>query len=234
MMALESGGKSGSSLEVMIPVEEAGAVSGVLTVPGKTVKNGLILAHGAGNDMHQPMIVFLAEKLAQAGYLTLRFNFLYKQEGKTAPDRPEKLYQAWKAAHHFLREYPRCPPAPIIAAGKSMGGRIVSQMVAEGQLEAGRLIFLGYPLHPPGRKERLRDRHLSAIRIPMHFFAGTRDPLCDLELLRKVLSHLDAPWQLDVIEGADHSFKVPKTAGISPDEIYQRITEKILQQLAGP
>jgi len=234
MMALESGGKSGSSLEVMIPVEEAGAVSGVLTVPGKTVKNGLILAHGAGNDMHQPMIVFLAEKLAQAGYLTLRFNFLYKQEGKTAPDRPEKLYQAWKAAHHFLREHPRCPPAPIIAAGKSMGGRIVSQMVAEGQLEAGRLIFLGYPLHPPGRKERLRDRHLSAIRIPMHFFAGTRDPLCDLELLRKVLSHLDAPWQLEVIEGADHSFKVPKTAGISPDEIYQRITEKILQQLAGP
>ncbi len=110
----------------------------------------------------------------------------------------------------------------------------MSQMVAEGQLEAGRLIFLGYPLHPPGRKERLRDRHLSAIRIPMHFFAGTRDPLCDLELLRKVLSHLDAPWQLEVIEGADHSFKVPKAAGISPDEIYQRITEKILQQLAGP
>ena len=234
MMTLGSGGKSGPTLEVRFPLGEAREVSGVLTVPGKTVKNGLILAHGAGNDMHQPMIVFLAEKLAQAGYLTLRFNFLYKQEGKTAPDRPEKLYQAWKAAHHFLREHPRCPPAPIIAAGKSMGGRIVSQMVAEGQLETGRLIFLGYPLHPPGRKERLRDRHLSAIRIPMHFFAGTRDPLCDLELLRKVLSHLDAPWQLEVIEGADHSFKVPKTAGISPDEIYQRITEKILQQLAGP
>lgn len=234
MMTLGSGGKSGSTLEVRFPVGEAGEVSGVLSVPAEPVKTGLILAHGAGNDMHQPMLVFLADHLAQAGYLTLRFNFLYKQEGKTAPDRPEKLYQAWKAAHHFLREHPRCPPAPIIAAGKSMGGRIVSQMVAEGQLEAGRLIFLGYPLHPPGRKECLRDRHLSAIRIPMHFFAGTRDPLCDLELLRKVLSHLDAPWQLEVIEGADHSFKVPKTAGISPDEIYQRITEKILQQLAGP
>jgi len=233
MMTLGSGGKSGSTLEVRFPVGEAGEVSGVLSVPAEPIKTGLILAHGAGNDMHQPMLVFLADHLAQAGYLTLRFNFLYKQEGRTAPDRPEKLYQAWKAAHHFLREHPRCPPAPIIAAGKSMGGRIVSQMVAEGQLEAGRLIFLGYPLHPPGRKERLRDRHLSAIRIPMHFFAGTRDPLCDLELLRKVLSHLDAPWQLEVIEGADHSFKVPKTAGISPDEIYQRITEKILQQLAG-
>ena len=234
MMNLGSGGKSGSTLEVMFPVGEAGEVSGVLSVPAEPVKTGLILAHGARNDMHQPMLVFLADHLAQAGYLTLRFNFLYKQEGKTAPDRPEKLYQAWKAAHHFLREHPRCPPAPIIAAGKSMGGRIVSQLVAEGQLEAGRLILLGYPLHPPGRKERLRDRHLSAIRIPMHFFAGTRDPLCDLELLRKVLSHLDAPWQLEVIEGADHSFKVPKTAGTTPDEIYQHITEKILQQLAGP
>ncbi len=217
--------------KVVISVGEGKEVSGVLSIPTGPVKKGLILAHGAGNDMHQPMLVFLAEGLAQAGYLTLRFNFLYKEQGKNAPDSPEKLYQAWDGAYRLLNEHPVYRPKHIVAAGKSMGGRIASQMVAHGRLPVEQLIFLGYPLHAPGKKDKLRDQHLYGIKIPMQFFAGTRDQLCDLELLRGVLSRLTAPWDLEVIEGGDHSFNVPKSIGAAPHEIYGRILDNALAWL---
>jgi predicted alpha/beta-hydrolase family hydrolase len=217
--------------KVVIPVGEGKEVSGVLSIPDGAAKRGVILAHGAGNDMNQPMFVFLAEGLAQAGYLTLRFNFLYKEQGKNAPDSPEKLCQAWEGAYRFLSEHPVYRPEHIVAAGKSMGGRIASQMVADGRLPVEQLIFLGYPLHAPGKKDKLRDHHLYGIKIPMRFFAGTRDQLCDLELLRGVLSRLTAPWDLEVIEGGDHSFNVPKSTGSDPQEIYGRILNEALAWL---
>jgi predicted alpha/beta-hydrolase family hydrolase len=216
--------------KVVIPVGEADRVSGLLAVPDGHVKKGVILAHGAGNDMNQPMLAFLAEGLCEAGYLTLRFNFLYKESGRNAPDSPERLYQAWEAAYGFFAEH---HAEHIVAAGKSMGGRIASQMVADGRLTVEQLIFLGYPLHAPGKKDRLRDQHLYGINIPMHFFAGTRDRLCDLELLQGVLSRLSAPWDLEVIETADHSFNVPKSISRDPYEIYGRILEKSLEWLGG-
>jgi uncharacterized protein len=214
--------------KVVIPVGEDNEVSGVLSIPDGDVKKGVILAHGAGNDTNQPMFVFLAEGLAQAGYLTLRFNFLYKEQGKKAPDSPEKLYQAWDGAYRFLSEHPVYRPKHIAAAGKSMGGRIASQMVAAGRLPVEQVVFLGYPLHAPGKKDKLRDQHLYEIKIPMRFFAGTRDQLCDLELLRGVLSRLAAPWDLEVIKGGDHSFNVPRSIGTGLQEIYGRILEKAL------
>jgi uncharacterized protein len=217
---------------VLIPVGEKKNVSGVLTIPeGYTGKRGVIFAPGAGNDMNQPMLVFLAGRLAQAGYLTLRFNFFYQEQGKKNPDRPEVLARTWQAAYEFLRAHPLYQPELIMGAGKSMGGRIASQMVAAGKLPLARLIFLGYPLHPAGKKDQLRDQHLYAIEIPLLFFAGTRDPLCDLELLHGVLSHLQAPWQLEVIAGGDHSFNVPKTARLSPEKIYGKIFQKSLEWL---
>jgi hypothetical protein len=214
--------------KVAIPVEGGQKVSGILSIPDGDVKKGVILAHGAGNDMNQPMLVFLADGLAQAGYLTLRFNFLYKELGKKAPDSQEKLYQAWEGAYRFLSQH---PVERIVGAGKSMGGRIASQMVAAGKLPVEQLIFLGYPLHAPGKKDKLRDQHLYGIKIPMLFFAGTRDQLCDLELLRGVLSRFTAPWDLEVIEGGDHSFKVPKSIASDPREIYGRILNKALAWL---
>jgi predicted alpha/beta-hydrolase family hydrolase len=99
-------------------------------------------------------------------------------------------------------------------------------MAAEGLLPVEGMIFLGYPLHPPGKKEKLRDAHLYRINIPMLFFAGTRDSLCDLESLRSVLERLAVPWQLETVEGGDHSFRVPKSAGVTADEIHQKITAK--------
>jgi hypothetical protein len=209
-----------------IPVGDTESVSGILSVPDdfdhrKTV--GVIFAHGAANDMYNPLIRFVARGLLQAGYLTLRFNFLYKEKGKKSPDSQAKLVQTWQSVYHFLSNHPKYSPQTVVACGKSMGGRVASQMVAERQLSVNRLIFLGYPLHAPGKKDRLRDAHLYRIQMPMLFFAGTRDTLCDLDLLKTVLDRLTAPWDLEVIEGGDHSFQVPNNHPISQDDTHAQI-----------
>jgi predicted alpha/beta-hydrolase family hydrolase len=112
-----------------------------------------------------------------------------------------------------------------------MGGRVALQMVAEGLLPAEGLIFLGYPLHRPGEKEKLRVTHLMRVSVPVLFFAGTRDSLCDVSLLRGMLKRLSVPWDLEVIEGGDHSFRVPKSSGLTQEGVYQRILEKTVEWL---
>ena len=217
-----------------IPVGNTESVSGILSVPEnfdsqKTI--GVIFAHGAANDMYNPLIRFVSRGLHQAGYLTLRFNFLYKEKGKKSPDSQAKLVQTWQSIYHFLSNHPKFSPQTIVACGKSMGGRVASQMAAEGLLPVSQLIFLGYPLHAPGKKDQLRDAHLYQIKIPMLFFAGTRDALCDLNRLDAVLDRLTAPWDLEVIEGGDHSFRVPKAHTISQDDTYAQILQVAINWL---
>ena len=222
------------SIKVTIPVSSDEGVSGVLAVPqgfeaGRTT--AVIIAHGAGNDMHNPLLVHFSEGLCSAGYLSLRFNFPYKEKGRKPPDPQEKLVRAWQGAFEFVKNHPEFHPARIVAAGKSMGGRIASQMAADGLLPAKALVFLGYPLHPPGKKDQLRDAHLYHIPVPMLFFAGTRDTLCDIDLLRSVLSRLKAPWDLETIEGGDHSFVLPKSFKASEAEVYERILQRTIAWL---
>ena len=217
------------SLDVTIPVSADESVSGVLVVPrgfevGRTA--AVIVAHGAGNDMHTPLLVHFSTGLCRAGYLSLRFNFLYKEKGQKAPDLQEKLVLTWQAAFEFVKNHPQFGTPRIVTAGKSMGGRIASQMAADGLISPKALVFLGYPLHPPDSKEQLRDAHLYRITIPMLFFAGTRDALCDLELLKPVVSRLKAPANLEVIEGGDHSFVLPKSFKISEEEVYDGILKR--------
>ena len=194
---------------------------------------GIILAHGAGNDMSQPLLVYLADRLARAGYVSARFNFPYKERGKKAPDKRDKLERTWLSVCEYMLGRAEFRLSALVAAGKSMGGRIASHLAAEGRLPAERMIFLGYPLHPPGKKDRLRDEHLYRIRMPMLFFAGTRDPLCGLDLLRPVLSRLNAPWNLHIIDGGDHSFKVLKSSPQTQDEVYSSIFEEIVLWIEG-
>ncbi len=218
---------------VAIPISAQNHVSGILSVPDFAVRDtAIIVAHGAGNDMNHPLLQFFADGLADAGYAALRFNFLYREKGRKAPDSQTMLYRAWQAAYRFLAEDSDVRPKEIVAAGKSLGGRVAAQMVAEGILAVGRLIFLGYPLHPPGKKEKLRDGHLYRIPIPMLFFAGTRDQLCDLDLLRAVLERLEAACELDVIDGGDHSFKIPKTFDLDQREVYVQVLNKAVQWLS--
>jgi predicted alpha/beta-hydrolase family hydrolase len=215
-----------------IPVSKDESVSAVLTLPSgeKRMRDtGVIAAHGAGNDMEHPLLVAFTDGLAGAGYPALRFNFPFKEKGRKMPDRPELLERTWAAAC-------RCAAGVsgvrrLVAAGKSMGGRIASQMAAEGSLPVQGLIFLGYPLHPAGDPSKTRDAHLYRIDIPMLFFAGTRDPLCDMGVLKPVLGKLPAPWTLDVVEGGDHSFQLPKSMGVARSDVYARIVDASIRWL---
>ena len=222
------------TLKVSIPISEGEKVSGVISVPADFNKDktvGVILAHGAANDMENPLIVDLGDGLADAGYLTLRFNFLYKEKGRKAPDSQKKLELTWRQVHRFLETHPKYATHKIVAAGKSMGGRVASQVAANGDLPAAGLVFLGYPLHPPGKKDQLRDVHLYDLKVPLLFFAGSRDPFCDLELLHPVLDRLKCDWNLDIIEGGDHSFRLLKSAGISQQEVHRSILGKMFEWL---
>ena len=208
------------------------SVSAVLTLPqnrkqAETVS--VITAHGAGNDMESPLLVAFTDGLAKAGFPAMRFNFPYKEKGLKAPDRPEKLEDTWLRVCRYFRESSGEKKRRVIGAGKSMGGRIASQMVAEGKLPVDGLIFLGYPLHPAGDLSRIRDAHLYRIEVPMLFFAGTRDSLCNLDKLNTLLRKLPGPWKLEVIEGGDHSFHVPKSIGVKEPDIFAHIVKTAVQ-----
>jgi predicted alpha/beta-hydrolase family hydrolase len=221
---------------VLIPVTEKESVSAVLALPdtpNRHTRTGLIFAHGAANDMHHPLIAAVAEGLAGDGFLTLRFNFLYREKGKKSPDSQGKLVQTWQRVHAWLKKDSGHRVDKIIAVGKSMGGRVASQMAADGQLHTAGMIFLGYPLHAPGRKDQLKDRHLYRIEIPLLFFAGTRDPLCDLTQLDGVLANLNCPYELEIVKGGDHSFKLPKSDSRGETDIHALVLEKCRNWLKG-
>jgi predicted alpha/beta-hydrolase family hydrolase len=217
---------------VSIPVSGMEPTSGILALPaGDTKRTGVIVAHGAGNDMETPLLVAFSGGLAKAGYPTLRFNFPYRERGRKAPDRYEILAETWRSAAAFFQELLGQRVDSFVAVGKSIGGRVASQMVGDGLLVAGRLIFLGYPLHSAGNKEHLRDAHLYHVKVPMLFFAGTRDPLCDLETLQSVMHRLAVPWNLHIIDGGDHSFHVTKSAGVPVTDIHDRIVRETVRWL---
>jgi predicted alpha/beta-hydrolase family hydrolase len=180
--------------------------------------------------MENPLVVYLAQGLAEAGYLTVRFNFPYKEKGKKGPDPQKTLVRTWQRVCRFVRE--NYGLSTVVAAGKSMGGRVASQAAADGTIQPDRLIFFGYPLHPPGKKDKLRDAHLVDLKTPMLFFAGTRDSLCDLGLLQTVLKKLTAPWKLEIVEGGDHSFNTPKSMNLNRQVVYDQILKKTIQWLA--
>lgn len=188
---------------------EAGQTSGIWQASsGKGNRPALVVAHGAGGDMETPFLEGFAAAVVAAGIGVLRFNFLYKEAGKKPPDSPAKLEAVWRGAFEISAK--RAEASSIFVGGKSMGGRIASQVVVAGVPAAG-LVFLGYPLHPPGRPERLRDAHLTGIDQPMLFLEGTRDPFATPGPLAATLKRLGKRAQLVEFEGADHSFRVRGT-----------------------
>ncbi len=190
---------------VRVAVPGAGAVS-VAVSGDASAPVAVVLAHGAGNDMDSDFMRALHAGLAGRACLVFRFNFLYKEAGRKLPDARPLLEKCFRAVADFARG--RLPAgAKLALGGKSMGGRIASHLAASGY-PAGALIFFGYPLHPPGKPEQLRDRHLDDIRCPMLFLSGTRDPFATRDLLDLVVRRLGARATLHAIEGGDHSFRV--------------------------
>ncbi|MBP8980546.1 MAG: dienelactone hydrolase family protein [Syntrophobacterales bacterium] len=222
--------------KVTISLGNGEAVSGILLAPEGSKKRKtdvFIIAHGQGNGMQHPLLVTFAEGLAGAGYATLRFNFLFKEGGKEHPDKKDKLFLAWEGAMRFIREESGLKLKRVFASGKSLGGRIAAHMTGEGLLNPDGLVFLGYPLHPMGNPENVRADHFAKIRVPMLFFAGTRDPFCNLLILKKIFSSMDLDMnsRLEVVDGGDHSFEVPKSLYLPTEEIYKHILKKTLQWL---
>lgn len=217
--------------ELQIPVGSSGAVSGLLLVPSGA-RLVYVLAHGAGAGMRHPFLERMAEALAQRGVGTLRYQFLYMERKQRRPDPPALAVAAVRAAVQAAGE--RAPGLPLIAGGKSFGGRMTSTAQAQEPLPGVRgLAFLGFPLHPPGKPAISRADHLDEVAIPMLFLQGDRDEFAEPLLLRQVLRRLGKRATLHFVKDGDHSFAVPKRAGRTADEVRAEVCDSLAQWTGG-
>jgi len=186
----------------------------------------LVLAHGAGAGMRHPFLETVARGLAERGIATFRYEFTYMEERKRRPDPPAVAEERVRSA---VAEAARVAPGvPLLAGGKSFGGRMTSGAQAKHPLPDVRgLVFFGFPLHPPGRPGTTRADHLDAVGIPMLFLQGTRDDFAELALLESVSARLEQRATLHVVEGADHSFRVPKRTGRSDADVQAELTKAV-------
>jgi predicted alpha/beta-hydrolase family hydrolase len=194
----------------------------------KAARALLILAHGAGASQTHPFMVRYATELAARDIDVVTFDFLYASRGKRAPDKNDVLEATWLAVISAMRA--RFPGRPVVLGGKSMGGRIASQVAARGEEETGPiagLVFLGYPLHPPGKPDVLRTGHWPLVRAPMLFVQGTRDPFGGPEDLAPHLADLRAKSTMLSVQGGDHSFAVLKRNGTPQDEVHRQVLDRV-------
>jgi uncharacterized protein len=181
-------------------------------------------------------MVDFAHALAVRGLDIVTFNFLYIEQGRRLPDPSARLEGSYRAVIEAVGGCAELRDNRLAIGGKSMGGRIASQVAAAGNYRLAALVFLGYPLHPPGRPDRLRATHLSQIKAPMLFVQGSRDAFGTPEEVRPIISRLDPPADLHVVEGGDHSFKVLKKYGIKQEDVYRELQDYIaswLRNLSG-
>jgi uncharacterized protein len=187
-------------------VDDANTVSGLLLAPSQA-RACYVLAHGAGAGMFHPFMEAVARELAQRGIATLRYQFPYMEQGGKRPDPPKLAHATVRAAVGQAGQL--MPTLPLVAGGKSFGGRMTSQTQAASALPGVRgLVFLGFPLHPAGRPSEERAVHLFHVEVPMLFLQGTRDRLADLGLLERLVKRLGTRASLRLVQDADHSFRV--------------------------
>ena len=184
----------------------------------------LVVGHGAGAGQNSPFMVRTAEGLAARGIAVATFDFPYMTARRSVPDRPPVLEQAWRDA--IARARTELSGLPLFIGGKSMGGRIASQVASQGVEGVSGLVFLGYPLHPPGKPEQRRDAHLPAIAQPMLFVQGSRDPFGTADEIRALLPALQHAT-LHEIPNGDHSFKVSGRGAPKPDQVLNGILDMV-------
>jgi predicted alpha/beta-hydrolase family hydrolase len=181
----------------------------------------VLLAHGAGSDMHGATLEVVAGALAGAGIPVLRFNHPYRTRGRKAPDRPPVLEAATREAAAELARRAKLPPDRLVLGGRSMGGRYCSMIVgAEADpVPALGLLLLGYPLHAAGKPDRVRDEHFARIRVPVLFVSGTRDSLAGKGALEASARALRGPTQFHWLDTADHGYRPLKSSGRTVDDV---------------
>ncbi|HVO73491.1 MAG TPA: alpha/beta family hydrolase [Ignavibacteriaceae bacterium] len=200
--------------------KSSGNVSAIIYEP-REAKAVLVLAHGAGAGMNHPFMESLASKIAEKGIAVLRYNFAYIENKKRSPDPPNILMTAVKSAVLKAGELYKLP---VFAGGKSLGGRMTSNAASKNMLpEVKGIIFFGFPLHAPGKPSNERAEHLYNVNAPMLFIQGTRDKLAELSLLNPVIKKIGDKASIHIIEGADHSFHVPRSLGKSDEEVLDEI-----------
>jgi predicted alpha/beta-hydrolase family hydrolase len=194
----------------------------------------VVLGHGAGGNQLSGFMQLFANGLAQRGMDVVTFNFLYMEKGRGAPDPKGKLESCYRSVIETARAQKKLKSNRLVIGGKSMGGRIASQVAAAAAAEGdplaqaiSGLVFLGYPLHPPGNPAKLRAEHLQSIRAPMLFVQGTRDSLGTPEEIQPIIKQLRLPARIYIIESGDHSFKAPKKFGLTQDEVYESAMNEI-------
>lgn len=201
----------------------------MLTVyPAERATAALVLAPGAGGGQHSRFLVDTASALAARGITTATFDFLYTAQGRSVPDKPPVLEAAWRDAIAAARADAAFSGLSLFLGGKSMGGRIASQVAAQGVDGVTGLIYLGYPLHPPGKPERRRDQHLPDITLPMLFVQGTRDEFGTAGDIRALLPRLNPGAVLFEVVDGDHSFRTRvKVTGKKPDAVTAEIFDAV-------
>lgn len=203
----------------------AGKVSALLLKP-PVARALLVLGHGAGAGMSHPFMETVAARLSDQGVATFRYQFPYMEAGRGGPNPPGVLMATVRAAVAAASE--EAGRLPVLAGGKSLGGRMTSMAASEEPLEHVRgLVLFGFPLHAPGKPSAGRGEHLLKVTIPMLFLQGTRDKLADLKHLEPLCARLGRKASLHVVEEADHSFHVPKRAGRTDDEILEDLARVV-------
>jgi predicted alpha/beta-hydrolase family hydrolase len=209
-----------------LPVGPDRNIRAVLGVPRSTTMDAfLVLAHGANNTMDHPLLKGVHERLARAGLATVRFNFPYAEAGRKRPDPDDALEGVFRLVLEYVGELEEFKGLELYLGGKSMGARLAAQIVAK-DVGASGLVFLGYPLHSPGKPEKLRDQPLYQLPCPALFIEGARDPFCRLDLLGKVMVQMPVRSDLHVIPGVGHSFE--KGAAPMAPEVLDQINRVIL------
>jgi predicted alpha/beta-hydrolase family hydrolase len=220
--------------KLTVSLNDRDSVTALLYLAPKKQRAGitLILGHGAGAGQLHPFMTLFANGLAARGIDVITFNFIYMEQRRHVPDPKAKLESCYRAVIDAAQKNKNLKGNRLAIGGKSMGGRIASQVAAESpELDLAGLVFLGYPLHPPGRPDKLRDAHLKDIKSPMLFIQGARDSFGTPDELRAVIKRDHLPATLHPIEGGDHSLKVPKSLDVPQEQVYESVMNEIARWL---
>jgi predicted alpha/beta-hydrolase family hydrolase len=217
-----------------LALDDGTSVGALLDLPPSptTTRAGFVFAHGAGAGMAHPFMASMAAGLAERGIACLRYQFAYMERGSKRPDAPALAHAAVRAA--VAQAARSLPGVPLLAGGKSFGGRMTSQAQAASALPGVEgLLFFGFPLHPAGKPSDQRAQHLAAVDLPMLFLQGTRDELADLVLLRPVVDGLGARATLELFDDADHAFHVRARSGRSDAQVMAAMLDAVLRWAVG-
>jgi len=215
--------------KVTVKVNDGDSVTAMLYPAAKKNRAGvtIILGHGAGADQMSGFMRMAAEGLAERGLDAMTFNFLYKEQKRSVPDPKARLESCYRAVIDAASDNKKLKGNKLVIGGKSMGGRIASQVAAEDSDGIAGLVYLGYPLHPPGRLDKLRDEHLPSIKAPMLFVQGARDAFGSEDEIKAIIKKHGLKADLFVVASGDHSFKVPKS--VKPQ---QQVYEEVMDEVA--